>query len=417
MSRNGVGLPALMAWRYLRSRKSRSAVGAIAVVAVCGVAAATAAIICVLSVFNGFRSVLTGNLCRFSPDVEITPASGKVFDDTDTLLGLTAATDGVDEAWPVLTDNALAINQGREMPITLKGVDPDVWRRHTAIDSAMLADGRLFSSGTDTPGCILSVGAASQLAFYEPGESVLLFAPRRNARYNAANPAAAFMTDSVCVTGVFQSRRQEMDENTVICDLATARRLFVYESQASSIEVAARPGVRSDILAERLRKTLGDKVRVKDRLEQQQINFRMINIEKWMSFLLLAFILVIASFNIVSTMSMIVVEKQGQMMTLRALGLSRRRIGAIFGWESIYVTAIGGSAGLILGTTLCLLQKQYGLIRFSGDASQMIMSCYPVRLQMTDIVITAAIVTAVGCVTAMIASAFSRSRISLRERS
>lgn len=401
-----------IALRHITTRPASSAVTMITAVAVCGVAVATAAIICVLSVFNGFREFLTDNNNRFIPDVEITPHKGKVFENSSDLLKRVAVIKGVASARESLTDNALVIYQGREMPITLKGVDTRKWRAAYCIDSVMIGESRFISPSQDNgvTEAALSIGVANRLRFYDPAEKILLFAPRRHGRYNPANPAMAFIADSLTVTGVYQTLRSEMDENMIISDISLARRLFSYDDCSSEIEVTADKGVSPSNLADRIREKLGKGYVVRDRMQQQQLNFRMVNIEKWVSALLLLFILLIASFNIISSMSMVILEKQNTFPVLRALGMTRRGVGNIYGWESLYVTMAGGASGVVLGVLLVWLQSRYGLIGFSGDIESMILRAYPVKLEITDILATIGAVGVIGGITAAVAASFARSR-------
>lgn len=402
-------LPARIAWRYLRAPKSHSAVSAISIVSVVGVAVATAAIICVLSVFNGFRGLLNDKLDTLAPDVLITPAKGKTFANADSIAGIVADMPSVEEVMPAVVDNALAISESREMPVTLRGVDPEAYARITSVDSIIFEGAKMKDL---TPAdAVVSVGTGQQLAIYATGRTLLLFAPRREGRVNLANPMSSFLTDSVSVAGIFQAMQSDYDNNTVICDITTARNLFQYTTEATQLEVKATPGTDLPALASDIELSLGPNALAKDRARQQQTNFRMVEIEKWVTFLLLIFILLIASFNIISTLCMLIIEKQHSMATLSALGMSRKSIGATFWWESMYVSMSGGIAGIITGLALCLIQEHFGLIKLGGDPDAMIITAYPVAVEWSDVLIALAPVTIIGLAAASIASAFARSRI------
>jgi ABC-type lipoprotein release transport system permease subunit len=402
-------LPARIAWRYLRAPKSHSAVSAISIVSVVGVAVATAAIICVLSVFNGFRGLLNDKLDTLAPDVLITPAKGKTFANADSIAGIVADMPSVEEVMPAVVDNALAISESREMPVTLRGVDPEAYARITSVDSIIFEGAKMKDL---TPAdAVVSVGTGQQLAIYATGGTLLLFAPRREGRVNLANPMSSFLTDSVSVAGIFQAMQSDYDNNTVICDITTARNLFQYTTEATQLEVKATPGTDLPALASDIELSLGPNALAKDRARQQQTNFRMVEIEKWVTFLLLIFILLIASFNIISTLCMLIIEKQHSMATLSALGMSRKSIGATFWWESMYVSMSGGIAGIITGLALCLIQEHFGLIKLGGDPEAMIITAYPVAVEWSDVLIALAPVTIIGLAAASIASAFARSRI------
>ena len=213
---------------------------------------------------------------------------------------------------------------------------------------------------------------------------------------NLANPMSSFLTDSVSVAGIFQAMQSDYDNNTVICDITTARNLFQYTTEATQLEVKATPGTDLPALASDIELSLGPNALAKDRARQQQTNFRMVEIEKWVTFLLLIFILLIASFNIISTLCMLIIEKQHSMATLSALGMSRKSIGATFWWESMYVSMSGGIAGIITGLALCLIQEHFGLIKLGGDPEAMIITAYPVAVEWSDVLIALAPVTIIG---------------------
>lgn len=428
------GLSAAIAWRYLLSKKSYAAVGTISTVSVCAMAIATAAIICVLSVFNGFREVIGGKLDSLSPDLMVSPTKGKVFADADNLAYRITQLPGVQVATPTLSDKALLICNSREMPVTLKGVLPDDYSKVTSIRSLIKKDygeyiteesqanatvqqngsGAPPHNGSGTlppppPHGVASIGAAARLQTY-PGDGGLLFAPRREGRVNLANPAASFYSDSIRISGIYRSDQSQYDEDGLIVPLDLARSLFTYDTEASAIEIKLDPEANADATQRKVAEALGTGFTVKNRLQQQAMNFRMIAIEKWVSFLLLTFILIIAGFNIISSLSMLVIEKEEAIHTIRALGMSRRRIGSIFAWESIYVSMAGAAAGIILGVGLCLAQQHFGLIKIAGDAEMSILQAYPVKVQWPDILATLAISAILAATTALITAAFARSK-------
>ena len=397
-----------VALRYLAAPKSHRAVNIITFISMAGVAVATMAIIVVLSVFNGFKGLLSDTLDLLAPDVLVTPATGKTFADADSLINIIGKIDGVGTAMPTVTDNALAIYNAKEMPITLRGVVPDIYSEITEIDS-------LFVNGEGIAGyspddAAVSVGVAQQLGTGAGTEGLFLFAPRREGRVNLSNPMASFLTDSVSVGGIFQSLQSEYDENTVICDISTARELFQYTTEATAIEIDTDPDADISDVAAEISRTLGEKAVVKDRFQQQETHFRMVNIEKWMTFLLLIFILLIASFNIISTLCMLIIEKQSSMATMSALGMNRRQIGKTFWWESIYVSLAGGIGGIILGVALCLIQEKFGLIKLGGDPDILVIQAYPVIVEWSDLFVALIPVAVIGIITAWISAAFARSR-------
>lgn len=405
-------LAARIAWRYLKSKKSHSAVGTISTVSVCAIAVATAAIICILSVFNGFRSVIADRLDSLSPDVMITPAKGKTFAAAEQVASKVKTLPGVAVATPTLTENALVINKTREMPVTLKGVYSEEYARVTAVKTLIRPDEGKYLGDValeNASPATIAIGTAAQLQAY-PGDQLLVFAPRRDRRVNLANPVSSFIADSLYVSGVYRSNQSEYDENGVILPIQKVRELLIYTDEATAIEVKCAPGVNDTDMAQKIQKLLGQAFVVKDRMRQQEMNFRMVKIEKWVSFLLLFFILVIASFNLVSSLSMLIIDKENGIRTFAALGMSRGRIGGVFAWESVFVSLIGGVAGLALGVTLVLLQQNFGFITLGGDPASLTIQAYPVKLIDSDILLTMVPVVVIGIMTALVSYGFARSR-------
>ena len=404
-------IPLIIALRYLFGKKSHSAVNAIAIVSVAGVAVATAAVVCVLSVFNGFQTVLTERLDTLSPDIIVTPREGKTIADGDSLAAEISKIKGVAVATPTLTDNALGFYNGRETPITLKGVVAEEYSKVTSIDSLLIAGGTpLNQSEASNPG-LLSIGLAYKLSMFDYSHPLMVFAPKRTGRFNPANPAAAFVMDSVYVADVFQSLQDTYDENCVFTDIAFVRDLLLYDREATAIEIKASPEANPGRLTDEISTRIGNGYIVKDRLMQQDVNFRMVQIEKWMTFLLLFFILVIASFNIVSTLSMLVLEKQDSMRTMSAIGMHRGQIASVFRWESILVSLFGAAVGLLLGAILCLLQEKFGFITIANGGVEGTAMAYPVKLKVTDLLVTLVPIALIAAVCACVAGRFAKSRM------
>lgn len=398
-----------MAWRYLTAPKSHGAVSAISIVSIVGVAVATAAIIIVLSVFNGFRIHLNNRLDSLTADVSITTRMGKIISNADSLAHALMEIPGVELAMPSVTDNALALSNSKEMPITLRGIDHSIYNKITSIDSLLL-DGSPIRKNMKNDVSI-AVGVAQRLGIYGSGENILIFAPRRIGKVNPANPASSFLSDSLYINSVFRSLQPEFDENTIICDIEVARKLFQYEDEATSIEIKASPETNLPALAKILSNHLGENFTVKDRLRQQEVNFRMVEVEKWITFLLLTFILLIASFNIISTLCMLIVEKQSSLTTLSDIGMSKRNIGRIFWWESILVTLAGALSGIFLGVALSLLQEKFGFIKLAGDPESLVILSYPVVVEWVDLAITIIPIFIIGIITAYISRGFAISQV------
>lgn len=402
-----------IALRYLLSRKSHNAVNVISQISVAGVAVATAVIVCVLSVFNGFSELTASRLSHIDAQLRIVPSAGKVIARADSIAVLLSADSAlISSAQPVVEERALAIYRGRQVPVNIKGVADDYSRIAPVGD--VVIDGEFQLSDGDFGCATLSVGSAIALGAH-PGFYDLLqvFTPRRTGRINPAAPARAFRADSLIVAAVYEVEQSEYDSDRIIVPISTARRLLDYTTEATAIELALQPSVDEKDATVHITTSLGDGYRVLNRFQQQEQSFRMIAIEKWITFAMLAFILAIASFNVVSTMSMLIIEKQSNIATLSALGASPGMVSRIFMLEGWLISLLGGIAGIALGVALCLAQEWGGFIRLNGDPSQLSVTAYPVQLQWADLVIVFLLVALIGAAIGAVASRFS-ARLSRR---
>ena len=405
-----MSLPLKIAWRYLVAKKGHQAVNIISIVAVCGVVVATAALICVLSVFNGFRGLIMGRLAMLDPQIAITATVGKTVDDADSIISAVEGLPGVERAVPVIEDQALAIYAQLQMPVWLKGV-PDDYNTMNDMDS-VIVDGEWKLRDQVSRYAVAGAGPAIRL-MVRPDflGMVRLYAPQRQGRVNIANPMGAFRQDSLFVSGIFQLQQNSYDADLIYVPLEMARGLFDYDTQATQIEVKLSPGTSESQVMKAIGQALGSGYQVKNRLMQQREAYRLVNIEKWMAFLLLAFILIIATFNVISTLSLLIIEKDSSIATLRALGANDSQISRIFVLQGWLITLVGAITGVIAGLILCLCQQQFGWLRLSGDPANMIISAYPVQVQGTDVLITLALVAAVGLLTSMVTALIMRHRL------
>ena len=404
-------LPLKIAWRYLVSKKGHQAVNIISIVAVCGIVVATAALICVLSVFNGFKGLIMGRLALLDPQIAITATLGKTINDADSVIEVVSAIPGVERAVPTVTDQALAIYAQYQMPVRLKGV-PDDYNTMNGMDS-VIVDGEWKMRDEVSRFAVAGAGPAMRLGVRpEFLGMVRLYAPQRQGRVNLANPMGAFRQDSLFVSGIFQLQQNSYDVDLIYVPLDMARNLFDYDTQATSIEVKLAAGVSDKQAMSDIADKLGKGYEVKNRLMQQREAYRLVNIEKWMAFLLLAFILIIAAFNVISTLSLLIIEKDDSIATLRALGANDRQISRIFVLQGWLITLVGAITGVIIGLILCFCQQRFGWLHLSGDPANMIISAYPVEVEWTDVIVTLALVAAVGLLTSMVTALIMRRRLS-----
>ena len=409
-----MSLPLRIAWRYLMSKKGHQAVNVISIVAVCGIVVATAALICVLSVFNGFRGLIMGKLAMLDPEVAITATMGKTISNADSIIDAVSGIPGVERAVPVIEDQALAMYAQLQMPVRLKGV-PDDYNTMNQIDS-VIVDGQWKLRDQVSRYAVAGAGPAVRLCVRPDFIGMVrLYAPQRQGHVNIANPMGAFRQDSLFVSGIFQLQQNNYDADLIYVPLDMARDLFDYETEATQVEVKLAAGANEQQAMRAITQALGDGYLVKNRLMQQSEAYRLVNIEKWMAFLLLAFILIIATFNVISTLSLLIIEKDDSIATLRALGANDRQISRIFVLQGWLITLVGAITGVVIGLILCLCQQRFGWLHLSGDPANMIIDAYPVEVQWTDVLVTLALVAAVGLLTSMVTALIMRRRLRNRE--
>ena len=398
-----------IARRYLLSRKSHSAVNIICGVAICGMAVAVMAIVVVLSVFNGFARMAEDQVGRFDADLTAVPAHGKTLAGADALCRRLAQMEGVETAVAVVEERALAVSGSAQMPVRIKGVGAG-FESVTAMDSIIIDGAYSADSIYGFAPANLAVGVAAYLGVRPTTGNVIgIFVPRRVGRINAANPATAFRGDSVAVMSVWQTERPDYDADRMIVPVAVARALLEYGAdEASAIDMALAPGADPDAVAAAAQAAAGPDVQVLTRARRNADSFRMIAVEKWMTFLLLVCILAVASFNIVSTLSLLVIEKRDNMATLRALGATRRTARAVFAWQGVLIALAGGVTGTVAGLALSLVQQHFGLVKLSADASALTVDVYPVEVHAADLLAVGAVVAAAAVVAALVTLIFTK---------
>lgn len=376
-----------------------------------GVAVATAAIVIVLSVFNGFSKLAGSQLSIIDPDIKVVPAASKVFAG-DSLALVLEGLDEVSVAMPVLQERALLVAGSMQMPVVVKGVEPSLVGNVVSLDD-LIVDG-VYRADNGLPDSVAGIQIASGVAMYtglrpSPYAVAEIYMPRRIGRINPANPAASYRQLAVSVTGVFQVNQPDYDSDKVWLPLADVRRMLDYETgEASAIEIKLAKEVTVRRAVSAIRAVLGDDCMVLDRQHQQADTFRMIAVEKWITFLILVFILVIASFNIVSTLSLMVIEKRDDMSTLRALGATRRMVSSVFVIEGGLITIVGGCVGIIAGALLSLAQQYFGIIKLGADPTMFTVDAYPVVLNPGDVAIVFVTVFLTGFIIAQISRIFTR---------
>lgn len=394
-------LPLHIASRYLLSKKAHNAVNIITLVATLGVVITTAALVVVLSVYNGFYGVIQDKLAKLDPPIAVAPVHGKTIASADSLISAFKQIPQVETAMPVLEDQALAVFADFQMPLRVKGVPVD-YHRLTAIDS-VIVDGEPVLRDEVASYAIVGVGPAVTLRLRAGSIRMLqLYVPEREATVNPANPVDAFYNDSLFVSAVFQVQQNSYDNDLIYVPLDFARNLFNRGDEASQIEVKLKPGSNEEQVMARLQAVAGDRCTVKNRMMQQAEAFRLVNIEKWMTFLLLAFIMLIAAFNIISTLALLIIEKDDSIKTLSFLGADKKLITRVFVAEGWLITMTGAVAGIVLGLALSLGQQHFGWLKINADPTQLIVSAYPVAVVWTDVAVVLALVALVALATSAV---------------
>lgn len=392
-----------IAMRYLVARKSHNAVNIIAIIAVAGITVATAAMVVVLSVYNGFADLAAAHTSQVDAQLQIARADGRVIADADSLARAVCTTAGVAAALPVIEERALAVSASAQKAVVFKAI-PDGYEKVVPGLEATAIDGE-FADATEVgkPAVQLSVGVANTLLVRpDPLLPIHLYVPRRTGRINPANPGAAFRGSDVAVSAIYRVGQPDMDEDRMIIPLDVARDLLMYDTEGTAVDVSVKPGADINAVKSALSKRLPESYRVRDNIEQHSESFRMISIEKWVTFMMLIFVLAIALFNIISTLSLLIIEKRDDMRTLRALGGTRRLVRNIFTCEAWLITTAGGLLGTVVGIALSLAQQYGKFIRLNGDPGMLTVAEYPVRVAAADLVAVLAAVALTGLITAAI---------------
>ncbi|MDD6209380.1 MAG: ABC transporter permease [Bacteroidales bacterium] len=373
-----------VALRYLFSKKSHNAINLISLVSVIGIAIASMALVCTLSVYNGFNDLISSLFSTFDPDLKITPEKGKTFVLPDEFMRTLTLLEGVETISPVIEGNVLVKYNDRQVPAIIKGV-ADNFAETTKIDSILL-DGTFVLKDEIVNYANFGAGLASLLGvrsgFVYPVE---LYVPKRNATVNLLQPASSFSMEAAYIGAVFATNQQVYDDQYMLVPLELTRTLFDYDKEITALEIKAKKGTDIPTLQKEIKNLLGGEYVVKDRYQQQETSFKMMKIEKWITYLTLSFILMIAIFNVVGSLSMLIIEKKNDAATLRSLGADKSLISSIFLLEGWLISLFGALLGIISGVLLCLAQSYFGLLRLSSVSGTFVIDAYPVRVDFMDI--------------------------------
>lgn len=389
-----------IARRYLFSKKSHNAINIISLISVVGVAVATMAMVCVLSVFNGFQDLVAGLFTAFDPELRITLVEGNTVKANDPVLAQLRKHPSVKVYTPVMEEQALVVRNGQQYVVTVKGV-ADNFTRLTQIEDILYGDGDFTLHADVLEYGVLGIHLASNLGVStEFPEPLQIYAPKKGERVNMANPLSSFNHDELHSPGVvFMVQQGKYDANYILTSLQFAQKLFDQKGCISSVELKLKEGASLRKTKKELQQLLGSQFLIQDRYQQQDDVFRIMRIEKLLSYIFLTFILLVACFNIIGSLSMLMIEKKNDVLTLRSLGATDAQICRIFMLEGRMICLAGALLGLTLGLALCWAQQEFGLITMGDSEGTFIVENYPVKVYLTDLLLIFATVLPVGWIT------------------
>ncbi len=392
-----MNFPFYIARRYLFSKKSTHVINIISGISIIGVAVATMALVVTLSVFNGFHDLVASLLTSFDPQIEVVPAKGKTAPADDPILTKIRNLPQVDVATESVEDQAMAIYKGRQAMVKVKGVE-DNFSELSHINEILYGEGEFSLHAANLQFGVVGIRLADNMGMTADWDGQLkIYAPKREGQLDMMNPTEGFVEDSVISPGVvFSVKQARYDRDYVLTSIAFARNLFGQQGMLSQLEIRLKPGSDLDAVKAEMQKIAGDKYRILDRMEQQADTFRIMKIEKFIAYIFLTFILAVACFNIIGSLSMLIIDKKNDVVTLRNMGASDKQIVRIFLFEGRMISAIGAVVGISIGLLLCWLQQVYGFVSLGRSSGSFIVDAYPVSVHPEDIILVFITVLAVG---------------------
>ena len=390
--------PFYIARRYLFSKKSTNVINIISAISVTGVAVTTMALVIVMSVFNGFHDLVASFFTSFDPQISVVPAKGKAVAADDPLLTQMKKLPEVQVSTECVEDLALAMYGDKQAMVTVKGVENN-FDSLTNIRDILYGDGDFTLQAANLQYGIPGIRLAQTLGIGAQWDGFLkIYAPKREGQLvDATNPSDGFVSDSIISAGVvFAVNQSKYDKDHILTSIGFARRIFDRQGMITSLEFRLKPVSNLNAVKAEMQKIGGDKYRVLDRFEQQADTFKIMQIEKVLAYIFLTFILVVACFNIIGSLSMLIIDKKQDVATLRSLGANDKLITRIFLFEGRMISAIGAAIGIIIGLLLCWLQQTYGLVAMGSTSGAFVINAYPVSVHYDDVLIIFITVIAVG---------------------
>lgn len=387
-----MNLPLFIALRYLFSKKKQNIINIISGISVAGIIVGTMALVIVLSVFNGFNGLIETFFSNFDPDLKITASRGKMFSPSENRFEEIQNLLGVLHYAEVIEETALLKYGDQQYPAIVKGVPPN-YSDYTSIDT-LIIDGIFMLQDDGIDYAVVGQGVAYNLglglSFVDP---IRIFVPKKG-HQASLNPAQSLNFDYIFPAGVF-SLLEEIDSKYLIVPYHFASRLFESENRISAVELGIDPGVNSKKLQKEIQGILGDSFHVKNKYQQHDMIFRTIKSEKWASYFILVFILIVASFNMLGSLSMLIIDKKEDLFILRSMGADSKLIRKIFLFEGWLISFFGALIGALLGIFICWLQIRFELVTLPGTGS-FVITAYPVKIVLSDIFLILGIVLGIG---------------------
>ena len=383
-----------IARRYLISKKSVNVINIISGVSVAGVMVGTFALVVILSVFNGLDTTIKSLFSSFDPDIKISASIGKSFDIKEGNFEAVRKLSGVESVTPVIEEDAMLGYGERQYFATVKGVPVD-YMTTARLDSSFITSGKFILESDQIPYAVVGQGVAYFLSvglnFIDP---IHVYTLKKGTR-GRPDINNAFIHSTIYASGIF-ANQQEIDSKYILVPFEFAKGLFQMDNKVSAVEIGLIEGVSDKDVESEIASILGNKFIIKTQFEQHELFYRVMQSEKWAIFLILGFVLIIASFNILGSLSMLIIDKKADIAILQSMGANQKLIRTIFLFEGWMISIFGAIFGLILGVFICWLQIEYGILKVPGNDGSFIFTSYPVEIRPTDLFVIFLLVSGIG---------------------
>lgn len=387
-----------IAFRYLIAKKSQNIINIISGISVAGVMTGTMALVVVLSVFNGFQDLVSSLFNVFDPDLKISLVEGKTFSENEIPFGKISEIDGVASYTKVLEENALVRYNDRQFLATLRGVDSG-YLKHSMLDS-LITDGEPVLEQDTFDLAIVGYGIAYFLGIMvdDPDNILTVFVPDKSSNPSALDPES-FFSSTIRPSAIF-SVQQDFDNKYIFTPLRYTRNLLNEKDRLTSVEIRLTKGINAEKVKKQIRIMAGERFKVENRYEQETLLYKTMKSEKWAIFFILSFILIVATFNMLGSVTMLILEKKKDINILQSMGASRAVIRKIFLLEGIMINLAGAVGGIILGIIICWLQLKFGFVKLNDGSGTFIVKSYPVIIKAADLLLIFLTVMGVGIIAA-----------------